>query len=94
MSTALVFSCPGTFFCAKHTNEVTRFNIRQLNKSVDRTSFNCGQPKLDDYIRHYASQDVKRNVAKVFIATPESAETELAITPFCSYYPRFFIAQF
>lgn len=57
---------------------MTRFHIRQLNKSVDRTLFNCGQSELDDYIRHYASQDVKRNVARVFIATPESAETQLA----------------
>ena len=57
---------------------MTRFHIRQLNKSVDKTSFDCGQPELDDYIRHYASQDVKRNIARVFIATPESAETQLA----------------
>ncbi|WP_374088438.1 GNAT family N-acetyltransferase [Methylomicrobium lacus] len=54
------------------------FSIRPLDKTVDTASFNCGQPVLDEYIRRYASQDIKRNVARVFIATPEHDNAQLA----------------
>jgi len=37
----------------------------------------CREP-LDDYIRRYASQDVRRNVARVFIAVPENKPQQLA----------------
>lgn len=33
----------------------------------DRAAFSCGYPELDEYIRHRASQDVKRNLAAVFV---------------------------
>jgi GNAT superfamily N-acetyltransferase len=48
------------------------YRIRSFDKDVDATSFSCGQPELDDYIRRFASQDVRRNVARVFVATPET----------------------
>lgn len=35
----------------------------------DRSAFACGAPDLDRYIREHASQDVKRDVARVFVAT-------------------------
>lgn len=38
-------------------------------KAHDRTSFSCGTPELDRYIRQQATQDIKRNVARVFVAT-------------------------
>jgi len=57
---------------------VTTFKIRPLDKAVDTASFNCKQPVLDEYIRRYAAQDVKRNVARVFIATPEHDISRLA----------------
>ena len=47
------------------------FQIRSLDNSVDTALFRCGQPPLDEYIRRYASQDIRRNVARVFVATPE-----------------------
>jgi ribosomal protein S18 acetylase RimI-like enzyme len=34
----------------------------------DRSAFTCGAPALDRYIREHASQDVKRDVARVFVA--------------------------
>ncbi len=34
----------------------------------DRATFACGAPDLDRYIREHASQDVKRDVARVFVA--------------------------
>ena len=33
----------------------------------DRTSFSCGVPELDDYLRHQAGQDAKRKVAAPFV---------------------------
>lgn len=50
---------------------MTLYSIRSFDKAVDAASFHCGQPLLDEYIRRYASQDVRRNVARVFVATPE-----------------------
>lgn len=57
---------------------MTRYNIRSFDKTVDAASFSCGRPLLDEYIRRYASQDVRRNVARVFLATPEPAPYKLA----------------
>jgi ribosomal protein S18 acetylase RimI-like enzyme len=57
---------------------VTLYNIRPLDAAVDVAAFRCGQPALDTYIRHYASQDIRRNVARVFIATPASDSQKLA----------------
>lgn len=36
-------------------------------KAHDRTAFSCGAPELDRYIREQASQDVRRDVARVFV---------------------------
>lgn len=38
------------------------------SKAQDRAAFSCGAPELDRYIREHASQDVKRDVARVFVA--------------------------
>jgi GNAT superfamily N-acetyltransferase len=45
-----------------------RIVIEPLGKQHDRTRFSCGQPDLDDWFRLRASQDEKRNVARVFVA--------------------------
>jgi GNAT superfamily N-acetyltransferase len=34
----------------------------------DRAAFSCGAPELDRYIREQASQDARRDVARVFVA--------------------------
>jgi GNAT superfamily N-acetyltransferase len=57
---------------------VTIFRIRPLDAAVDTTAFSCGHSALDDYIRRYASQDVKRHVARVFVAVPEDEVNHLA----------------
>jgi len=38
------------------------------SKAHDRSAFSCGAPELDRYIREHAAQDVKRDVARVFVA--------------------------
>jgi GNAT superfamily N-acetyltransferase len=49
-----------------------------LDDRVDREAFQCGAAPLDAYIRRFASQDMKRGVARVFVATPPEAEGRLA----------------
>ena len=57
---------------------MTTYRIRAFDKTVDTKAFRCGQAALDEYIRRYASQDIRRNVARVFVATPEDAPQRLA----------------
>jgi len=54
------------------------YHIRPLDASINVASFQCGREHLDDYIRRYASQDVRRNVARVFVAIPENNPQQLA----------------
>ena len=51
--------------------------IRPLDASIKVADFECGHEHLDDYIRRYASQDVRRNVARVFVVTPENKPQHL-----------------
>ncbi|WP_298727670.1 GNAT family N-acetyltransferase [uncultured Ferrovibrio sp.] len=52
------------------------WQIVPLNSKVhDRLAFSCGAPELDRYIREHASQDVKRDVARVFVAIPTDTLT-------------------
>lgn len=51
---------------------MTIFQIRALDAEIDTADFHCGHPALDDYIKRYASQDMRRNLARVFVATPEN----------------------
>ncbi len=54
------------------------YHIRPLDTTINAASFQSGQEALDDYIRRYASQDVRRNIARVFVATPENAPQQLS----------------
>jgi GNAT superfamily N-acetyltransferase len=46
--------------------------IAPLDKTHDRSAFACGQPDLDDWFRRRASQDERRNLARVFVAVDDS----------------------
>lgn len=48
-----------------------RVAIEPLGARHDRSAFSCGQPDLDDWFRHRARQDDKRNVARVFVAVDD-----------------------
>lgn len=54
------------------------YQIRSLDASINTAHFQCGSEPLNDYIRRYASQDVRKNVARVFVATPEHDLKQLA----------------
>ena len=47
-------------------------SIGPLRKDHDRASFSCGQAELDDWLHKRASQDERRNVARVFVATDDA----------------------
>jgi ribosomal protein S18 acetylase RimI-like enzyme len=55
------------------------FAIEPLGKH-DRAKFSCGQPDLDTWFRLRASQDEKRNIARVFVAL----DAELGVVGFYS----------
>lgn len=57
---------------------MVRYSIRPLDAALDSAAFHCGIAALDDYIRRYAAQDVKRSLARVFVATPEADLRQLA----------------
>lgn len=44
--------------------------IETLGKEHEREEFDCGVPELDAYIRQQAGQDSRRNLAAVFVLTP------------------------
>ena len=54
---------------------VSAWRIAPFNSKVhDRSAFSCGASELDTYIRRLASQDMRRDVARVFVATGPDAE--------------------
>jgi GNAT superfamily N-acetyltransferase len=57
---------------------MTGYRIRPLDGAVDTATFHCGQAVPEDYVRRFASQDVRRGVARVFVATPEDDPRRLA----------------
>ena len=54
------------------------YRIRALDAATNTTAFRCGDESLDDYICRYASPDMRRNVARVFVATPENDPQQLS----------------
>ena len=52
------------------------WRIVPFNSKVhDRSAFSCGATELDTYIRRLASQDMRRDVARVFVATGPDTDT-------------------
>ena len=46
-------------------------SVEPLGAHHDRASFSSGEPSLDHYISRQASQDARRRVARVFVASGE-----------------------
>lgn len=53
------------------------YRVRPLDTFADVAGFECGKPPLDEYLRRYASQDVRRNLARVFVVTPEQSPRKI-----------------
>lgn len=54
--------------------------LEPLGKQHNRSKFSCGQAELDDWFRRRASQDERRNIARVFVAV----NPELGVVGFYS----------
>ena len=54
------------------------WRIRAFGRGIDADSFHCGHAALDEYIRRHAGQDIRRNLARVFAATPDAQPKRLA----------------
>jgi predicted N-acetyltransferase YhbS len=46
------------------------FIIVTLGNQHDRKSFDCGESSLNQYLHRYASQDIRRRINRVFVASP------------------------
>jgi len=44
------------------------WEIVPLSQAHDCSGFDCGEPKLDDYLKQLAGQHTKRNVSRVYVA--------------------------
>jgi len=51
--------------------------IAPLGKQHDRKPFDCGEPSLNLYFHRYASQDIRRRVNRVFVASPPDAPRQV-----------------
>lgn len=51
---------------------MSRFFCEPLSKHHDRKGLDCGVPDLNKYLTDYASQDIKRNVASVYVMVEAS----------------------
>jgi len=49
------------------------YRIEPLGSHHDRSPFSCGVSELDNYLQRQAGQDMKRNLAAVFVLTADSA---------------------
>jgi GNAT superfamily N-acetyltransferase len=58
----------------------TEIGFAPLGPEHDRTPFSCGELALDDYLRRRATQDVRRGVARAFVAV------DRAIGAIAGYY--------
>jgi ribosomal protein S18 acetylase RimI-like enzyme len=52
------------------------FKIVPFSSNHTRECFNCGTPELDRYLKQYASQDARRNLATIFVAVKDN-ETQV-----------------
>lgn len=46
------------------------YSVRPLDRNTDTAEFACGERVPDDYLQRYATQDIKRGVARIFVASP------------------------
>ena len=46
------------------------FTLRSLDARAQTIDFDCGEQVLNEYLQRYASQDIKRGVARAFVASP------------------------
>jgi len=53
------------------------WTIRRLDKTHDRSAFDCGQPMLDEWLKERASQFDRRDLCRTFVVTRPAATLTL-----------------
>lgn len=53
---------------------MSNYKIITFDKSYEKDNFDCGNAQLNEYLKKYASQDIKRRIAQVFIICPRNSE--------------------
>ena len=51
--------------------------IEPLGTQHDRKAFSCGNESLDRYLREQANQDIRRDLTRLFVATPLDETTRI-----------------
>ncbi|MBD3267098.1 GNAT family N-acetyltransferase [bacterium] len=54
---------------------MSQYLIEPLDKHHNRTEFSCGIEELDVYVHRYAGQDIRKQVAAVFVLLRENQST-------------------
>ena len=52
-------------------------HIEPLRAHHDRSSFGCGNESLDRYLREQSTQDIRRALARLFVAVPADAPNQI-----------------
>lgn len=50
------------------------WSIVEFESGFDRESFDCGSSSLNDYIRKYVSQDMKRRLTRAYVALAQGGD--------------------
>ncbi|MBL1208723.1 hypothetical protein [Geminocystis sp. GBBB08] len=53
---------------------MSKYRIISFDKGYQKDNFDCGIEDLNIYLKKYASQDIKRKFAQVFIIYPSNSE--------------------
>lgn len=59
------------------SNEEVRWDFQPLDKKHQRSSFDCGYPTLNDYLKKYARQNHLKGIAKTFVAIEPAGELKV-----------------
>ncbi len=51
-----------------------KYRVLPFNKGYQKDNFDCGIAELNDYLKKYANQDIKRRIAQVFIICSYDSE--------------------
>ena len=50
------------------------FVVEPLSRAHDRSSFDCGEPALDEFLRRHARQNQERNVSRSYVAIRDTGD--------------------
>lgn len=53
------------------------FVVEPLSRAHDRTSFDCGEPALDEFLRRHARQNQERDVSRSYVAVRETGDARV-----------------